>query len=404
MFICYQCDEYFAGKRNYLSHETYEHNRNYCAECNLLVENMNEHKVLCGENDFKFTGKICTLSEQYGRNKINYGEIILKKKAFNGYLSQWELINRSDILDVQNFFGFYQDDIKSFIRKQLKKLVALKIQFKLQVLFNRLDNDLIVENIGYFSTKTRYLSNIKLWPVLLSKLVNQLENQLLEYSINGSNWIVRKIIRLDLYIGKYNANYGSCPKTELPPRLKAKNALICVLNKDDKCFLYSICAKLFPTTKRYQQARPQYYVEYLKKFNLKNIKFPFDIRFLKRFEAQNKHLDMRINIYGYNQLNYANPNIFPVIISKTKAKNTIDLLLYEEHFYLIKNFNRFCGRKGISSHHFCRNCLIGYRTKSQLNKHEEDCSINSPTKIIMPIENDSMKFSNHENKLREEKI
>ena len=402
MFICYECDKYFSGKPHYLSHERNEHNRQFCSECNLLVENMIEHKILCGKhNEFKFTGKICTLNEQYGTRNENHGEILLIKKAFNGYLSQWELINRTEIKDLQNFFGFYQEDIQNFIRKQLKKLTALKIQFKLQVLFNRLDNDLIVENIGYFSTKTRYLSNMNLWPDLLSKMVNQLENQLLEYSINGSNWIIRKIIRLDLYIGRYNATYGSCPKSDLPPRLKAKKALLCVQNKDDKCFLYSLCAKLYPTTKKYQQRRPQYYVNYLKNFNLKNIEFPFDIKFLTIFEKQNKHLDIRINIYGYDQSNYKNPNIFPVRISKTKAKNTVDLLLYEEHFYLIKNFNRFCGRKGVTLHHFCRNCLLGYRTENQLKIHQENCYVNSPTKIIMPTENDSIHFSNYENKLRE---
>ena len=385
-------------------HERIRHKRLYCSECNLLYDNEEEHRNLCNGTKFKFVNKIRTLPQQFGTNNESFTSIHLVKKAFNNFLTQWELVNRTDILDIHNFFGFYNDDILNFIEEQLKKLKALKIQFRLQVLFNRIDNELIVENIGYFSTKTYYISNINYWNQILLKMMNQIENQLLEYSVNGSNWIIKKIIRLDIHIGKYKATYGSCLKNDLPTRLKNKQALICIKNKDEKCFLYSICAKLFPTVKRYQQSRPQYYSKYFEKFNLKNISFPFDIKYLDKFEKQNKHLNMRINIYGYNELDFKHPEIFPVRISKFKAKNTIDLLLYENHFYLIKNFNRFCGRKDLCLRHFCRNCLTGFRSKSRLDTHLESCSVYSPTRIIMPSDGDSIHFANYENQLGNLKI
>ena len=342
-------------------------------------------------------------SLQIGYSSVNFEEslkdskFVQTKRAFNNFLSQYELINETEFKDLENFFSFYSKDIKKLIKFLISKIGALKIQFCIQILFNRCDNDVIVEQIGYFSTKFDMISNIGLFNRFLSKKFSELENQIQEFSVNGSGWIVEKIMRLDLHVGKYVTKYGGC-FTELPERLKNKKAIINIKNKDNLCFVYSVLAKLFPVQNKWQQYYVKHYKKHLKKLNLKNLKFPMDINDVGKFEKQNSHLDIRINIYGFYNIEREN-EIFPVRISKLKAKTTIDLLLFNEHYFLIKNFNRFCGQAGHTNHYFCHNCLQGFDKNFKLTKHNDNCFSMKSSNVKLPIDDNIMKFNNYNHKI-----
>lgn len=324
-------------------------------------------------------------------------KITLVKSAFKSFLSQYELVNETEIKDIISFFAFHSQIIKKFIRKQLQIHKSIKVQFCLQLLFNRFDNERIVEQIGYFSSKTKYIANINFWPEVIGEIIDQLENQLLEYSINGSGWVVQKIMRLDINIGKYCATYGGCETSKLPQVLLNKKTIICVKNKDNFCFLYAICAKLFQPRETYKRQRPSSYKNYFSRFNLKKIIFPFDIRQLEQFERQNSHLNFKINIYGFDDTSNRRMHIFPVKLSTNNGKN-INLLLYNNHYYLINNFDRLNGIQGGKYHKFCLMCLMGFQTEEKLKKHQELCSYNKPKKVVMPDVN-IMKFDNFSKKL-----
>ena len=298
---------------------------------------------------------------------------------------------------MENFFTFYSKDLKKLIKYLISKIGALKIQFCLQILFNRVDNDLIVEQIGYFSTKSNMISNIDLFDEFLSKKFSELENQVQEYCVNGSNWILEKIMRLDIHVGKYVTKYGAC-FTELPERLKNEKAIINIKNKDYLCFVYSVLAKLFPVKNKWQQYFVKHYKKHIKKLNLKNIKFPMNVNDIGKFEKQNSHLKIRINVYGYYNIEREN-EIFPIRISKFKAKNTIDLLLFNEHYFLIKNFNRFCGQSGGTYHYFCHNCLQGFDKNEKLLKHNYNCFSMKSSNVKLPIDDNVMKFTNFDHKI-----
>jgi len=80
--------------------------------------------------------------------------------------------------------------------------------------------------------------------------------------------------------------------------------------------------------------------------------------------------------------------IVPIQITKS-FDNNINLLLYEDHFYLIKDFNRLCGKKGNSSNYFCFFCLHAFKDEESLQRHMENCKEIKPQKVTLPIKNDN---------------
>src|SRR5258708_4220653 len=108
---------------------------------------------------------------------------------------------------------------------------------------------------------------------------------------------------------------------------------------------------------------------------------------IHKFEKDNKKHDIRINIYGWNNLiDDRRSYIVPIQISKTEAKNTINLLLYKDHYFYIKKLNRILGTWNSNYHYFCENCLIGFKDKLLLEKHRQCCSFFKPTLTLFPSE------------------
>ena len=70
-------------------------------------------------------------------------------------------------------------------------------------------------------------------------------------------------------------------------------------------------------------------------FNWKNIKFPFRLSDIDKFEKNNK---IYVNVFGYDE----GENVYPRHVAKNEG--AIDLLLISDgeksHYCLIKNFNK----------------------------------------------------------------
>jgi hypothetical protein len=149
----------------------------------------------------------------------------------------------------------------------------------------------------------------------------------------------------------------------------------------------------FQLKKPWQQNSVIFYKKYYNLFNTKDIKFPTSLCQIEKFEKLNKHLSLKINIYGYNNIERKS-ELFPIKISKIEGKNEIDLLLFNDHFFFIKNFNRLVGCRGGKYHYFCKRCLQGFASIKKLDIHKDNCSYNKPKKVIMPVENEKLKFCN----------
>ena len=134
------------------------------------------------------------------------------------------------------------------------------------------------------------------------------------------------------------------------------NAILNIQNDDKFCFIWSILAYIYPS-----YSNPQRVSNYKHHFdNLKIQGFDFTNGFkvsdVKKFEKLN---NLSINIFElkfYQDDNKIWKNkLIPLEISENNSEYEIDLLIYKNHYALIKKLHVFLGKPDCKF--VCRRCL-----------------------------------------------
>ncbi|UYV67414.1 hypothetical protein LAZ67_5000503 [Cordylochernes scorpioides] len=216
-----------------------------------------------------------------------------------------------------------------------------------------------------------------------------------EISLNpdrGSVWMLKEIIYCDLYINKYKALKGSS-YIDLPKEIKDKKAVINIKNDDNKCFLWSILAALHPIEKNPQ--RVSKYKKYENQFG--DNEYPMKLENIGKFEK--KH-NLSINVFSYDN----KFKIYPLLISKNKSENNIDLLYIKneknDHYCLIRDLDRLLSSqdsKHTEKKYHCRRCLNYFGRKDLLEKHSFYC--NEALRAEFPQEK-YVEFKNYQRKMK----
>ena len=153
------------------------------------------------------------------------------------------------------------------------------------------------------------------------------------------------------------------------------SAILNIKNIDKYCFLWSILAKLHPCENSHSDGVSNY-KPYFNELNIEEFDFSngFKCSDMYRFEKLN---NLSINIYelGFDQNRY---KLIPIEINKNESDKIIDLLIYKNHYVLIKKLNVFIGKHDCK--YVCRKCLNSYTTHSMLIKHKKLCKENQQLK------------------------
>ena len=82
-----------------------------------------------------------------------------------------------------------------------------------------------------------------------------------------------------------------------------------------------------------------------------------------------------MNKINTNVFCYEKKIIYPIYLSDQHFNYVLDLLLINNHYVLIKDFNRLMFNKSKSKNKkwFCRSCLQYFSSEKILNKHGKDC-------------------------------
>ena len=213
-----------------------------------------------------------------------------------------------------------------------------------------------------------------------------------------------RIEQLDLKIMRYQPLAPSS-WLPLPTELENSRSLINVENtKDHLCAVWAILASL-----HHQEVGdpkdPVCYERWLKTFTMHNVEFPLKLNDISRLESGNQ---LRINLFGWDS---EKAELFPVYISKVRqAVPLVELLYYDNlnnqsHYVAITNFNGLASRvrggeqNSSSWRHFCRRCMVGFRTRKRLEKHGIDCDQFKPQCIRYPDPNNQeqcwLRFKNY---------
>jgi hypothetical protein len=315
-------------------------------------------------------------------------------QSINGNVTSIKIKPRNnEKFDLLVFYSNVKDKIRELILSHSPHKKGLKWYIVTQVEFNREKEGVIEKALPHFRSQTyRHLSAEEFNMHTLNEAFQKMFTSKEEFIMKGSDWILSKIIHLELCYVVYSPLKGGNYIKE-PKELKYSRSLVNIRNKDQKCFLYSILAKLFPV--KHNPSRVNHYLQHMNKVNMCGIEYPVRLTQIKKFESQN---DISINVFGYED-----KEIFPMRITKLKRKSHIDLLYLKNkdsfHYCLIKNLNRFLyrtdGGRGRHAHHYCPYCLHGFLEKRNLNKHIDFCMSLGEQKIEMPIpgENDILEFT-----------
>ena len=172
-----------------------------------------------------------------------------------------------------------------------------------------------------------------------------------------------------------------------PNKIEHSMSVVNIKNEDNKCFLYSILAKLHPVEKHTE--RVSNYEPFLDEVKTDGISMPMRLQQIPKFEKMN---NLTINVYMSNK---SGSDIWPVYISKRRGNDPINLLLLSDdeksHYTLIKNFNGLLRKpKDHNPKVFCPYCMHGFDKRTtndeKMKEHMQDCFTYGAMKIKLPEE------------------
>ena len=215
-----------------------------------------------------------------------------------------------------------------------------------------------------------------------NEIIFRLEN----WISHGSGWIVDSNLNQYLNISSYKSLNGSTYCRLLKELCHPRKGLINIQNNDTKCFLWSHVRYLNCNGKKVSRKTKED-KKISKRLNYDGIKFPTSKKDLLKISLMNK---ININVFSYED-----KIIYPICLSDQSFNDVLDLLLINNHYVLIKDFNRLMFNKTKSKNKkwFCKSCLQCFCNKKILNEHGKDCLlINGKQRI--KLEKGFIKFNN----------
>lgn len=302
----------------------------------------------------------------------------LIEHGFHDSLQTFQILPHKQWIDIQLFLKFSRKKVKKTLKEVLKSLPGVKVQFILKADLKKY----VYEND---QTKTHVLSPVFNSSVILllhskdiDKVLKQSGEEIIanfhSFVCEGSGWLIERVNELLLYTYEYIPFLGGSQNhPRLPTFIQNKKSCICIPCHDDKCFIYSIFASMFPTR---NPGRLSWYSENKKcwsSVDISNIHFPITINHIPQFEKDNHHISL--NIFTYTK------NLFPIYISSNTGKDVkykINLLLHKKHYFLIKHLSRMIYGKhsyknGRHRRYICHYCLVGFFSQKKYNFHQQFC-------------------------------
>lgn len=347
----------------------------FCDICNITVPKYFSHKK-------SYIHKSnCLL-------RTEFDNVQIIGTAFKNRILSYRVCPSKKFLLPEQFLSEVVNTICNLVKRSLEKHNALKINFELFATFTLPKNN--EKSLKSFNTKYVQIfqsTNIK---NIYLECVKSLLNKLSEFEHSESGWSFDSLNNLEVNINKYNPlRTGSY--IPLPIKILKTRSCVNIKNSDDKCFLWSILAHMYPTNKNFN--RVSSYPHYSKVLKIDGMSFPPSFEDITLFEKNNS--DISVNIYSLEK----NGDINGPLYKTSKRKLVHVNLLYitknnKRHFCLIRNFERLVHSqltKNKSKIFLCEECFIYFNSEEKLCKH--NCA---RIKTVLPEKNSKLYFDNYE--------
>ena len=203
------------------------------------------------------------------------------KSALRGFAKQYT-IDGSEGIDAMSYLNQVQPHVIDLLSNNRQ----IKFNLILTCTMERVDiktGEVHSANVPFLSKTERILdaSDVK---EIYKKAMDKIMESLASFQMQGSNWRFGRVIKLDINTAVYRPLRGNS-YIPLPKKLANKKAIINMKNNDDQCFKWCIARALNPIEKN-----PERIDKNLRKqaenFNWKNIKFPFRLSDIDKFEKK----------------------------------------------------------------------------------------------------------------------
>ena len=319
----------------------------------------------------------------FSRRFENQYKINLDSHNVNHLNSKITITNKYD-------FPIEMYDVDSILREMSIIYARLidQYKFKYQVVFSaEFDKE---DEFGFISDKTELFISLKINQILTlrdieeTNIYSQLDSQITNQEMKDSGWRFNKLISMTIYFYKTKELNGSS-YVKIPLR---SSAILNIENDDKYCFLWSILAFLHPCENSHPN-RVSNYRQYFDELKIDGIDFTdgFKTSDVVKFEKLN---NLSVNIFELkfyqDGINWKH-KLVPIEISKNifqcsecsdkmycnecNSKKVIDLMIYKNHYVLIKKLHVFLGKQ--DCRFVCRRCLSCFKYENVLLKHKYKC-------------------------------
>ncbi|KAL7307441.1 hypothetical protein TKK_0000620 [Trichogramma kaykai] len=393
-------------------------------------------------------------------------EWVESEKAFKNAIVTGFIDNHSHT-DVRVFLKDCIPIFKPLVLEKLRKKCPIKTYCSLVIEFKMIKakpQDVEYTTVFFNSSSLPLLhesEDIDEW--FNDNVIEVIEKRIDEFTQNGSGWTLNRIIAFTSTIMEYDPTKSSqgTAYIPLPETIYNKKACVNIQNYDDRCFQYSILARM--NYKKDNAWDPKHYDGDFHKLNMEGLeKGPMSIKDIKKFEKLNPTISVNVymlkkrrgifyiyparltneeKVYHTNLLllekdykdecdDYEDPTNCEYNASAadeayrnnvTAARQTEEQQQAEvkkrgsynpppaapnakQHYVLIRCMSRLCKSQVTGARnmiHICNRCLTYFMKKEALDKHRENCkNFNDCCGVRLPIAGSVLEFKDYRCQLK----
>ena len=176
--------------------------------------------------------------------------------AFRGWDKSYSLGIENKELDPKYILTTLKPQIKQVIEDGLKESNNIKIATTMQIEFNKSTinekEEAIITAKPYFTTRAKTIDKSTDLDDAIRQIIEEQGYRIESYEGEASYWIYQKTDNFFINTSKYTPLRGSS-YINLPIKVKNTKSVINIKNNDDKCFMWSVLAHLYPACQHKQR-------------------------------------------------------------------------------------------------------------------------------------------------------
>lgn len=218
-----------------------------------------------------------------------------RKRLLNKVIAHYYIESRNEVTSPTDFLNNVRKVMIAFLNENRQNKVQLRLictMIRIDAATGKVTNE---EQASFNSKQKSVFESTDLEAVYVRMIGKMLES-FTSYLKNGSGWVLKKVLRVDITLNKLKPLRGSS-YMEIPKSIEKRKALINMQNKDNQCFKWSIVRAL-----NHVEKNPQCVTKLLRKqseeLNWEGIEFPTPCseRLFEKFEKNN---NISLLVFGH---------------------------------------------------------------------------------------------------------